>query len=118
MLALAETVKAPEQAGWLVGERGSADIDISDTYRTCSWVPMKRSLDFAQGYTRSRFDRAGWPWVDSFDTSNWSIEQMGEFALLLPRYERRSWEFRFLQGCWRREALLEQDVWLLPERES
>lgn len=43
------------------------------------------------GYVWGRFDEAGWDWVAQLPLAQWSIEQAGNFLLVLP-FEPRTWE--------------------------
>ena len=45
---------------------------------------------FVSAYIRSRQDVNEWEWVDGFDTSNWSVAQIGQFLAYLP-FTKETW---------------------------
>ena len=91
VLQFAESVEIPDIIGHYLGTIAEAKTDkrilpaLLETENT-------KLARFASAYISCRQNINGWEWVDSFDTSNWSAAQIGQFLAYLP----------FTEGSWSR----------------
>ena len=89
VLQFAESVEIPDIIGHYLGTIAEAKTDkrllpsLLETENT-------KLARFASAYISCRQDINGWEWVDSFDTSNWSAAQIGQFLAYLP-FTEESW---------------------------
>ncbi len=89
VLKFAESVEAPWFVGQPLGIIAQPETDKHILPALLETEKTKLAL-LASAYVRSRQDFNGWEWVDSFDTSNWSVAQVGQFLAYLP-FTEESW---------------------------
>ncbi len=83
VLQFAEIVEAPWLVGHFLGVIAQTGIDNRILPALLETENTKLAL-FASAYVNCRQNINGWEWVDGFDTSNWSAEQIGQFLSYLP----------------------------------
>ena len=89
VLQFAESVEAPWDVGRSLGTIAQAETDKRILPALLETENTKLAL-FASDYIRSRQNINGWKWVDSFDTSKWSVAQIGQFLSYLP-FTKETW---------------------------
>ena len=89
VLQFAENVESPWDVGRYLGAIAQTETDNRILPALLETENTKLAL-FASDYIRYRQNINGWKWVDSFDTSNWSVAQIGQFLSYLP-FTEESW---------------------------
>ena len=89
VLQFVESVESPWDVGRSLGTIAQAETDKHILPALLETENTKLAL-LASAYVRSRYDINGWEWVDGFDTSNWSVAQIGQFLSYLP-FTRETW---------------------------
>ena len=90
VIQFAENVDAPWDVGRFLGAIAQAEID-KDILPALLETENTKLVLFASDYIRSRQNINGWKWVDGFDTSNWSVAQIGQFLSYLP-FTKETWQ--------------------------
>ena len=89
VLQFAESVESSWDVGRSLGAIAQAETDkcilpaLLETENT-------KLARFASAYVSCRQDVNGWEWVDGFDTSTWSVAQIGQFLSYLP-FTKETW---------------------------
>ncbi len=89
VLQFAEFVESSGDVGRSLGTIAQAENDnrilpiLLETDNT-------KLVQFVNAYVSCRQNINGWEWVDSFDTSNWSAAQTGQFLSYLP-FTKETW---------------------------
>ncbi len=89
ILKFAESVEAPWFVGQSLGIIAQAETDKRILPALLETEKTKLAL-FTSAYVSCRQDVNGWEWVDGFNTSNWSVAQIGQFLSYLP-FTEESW---------------------------
>ena len=89
VLQFAENVEAPWFVGHFLGVIAQAEIDNRILPALLETENTKLAL-LASAYVSCRQYINGWEWIDGFDTSNWSVAQIGQFLSYLP-LEKETW---------------------------
>ena len=89
VLQFAESVEAPWFVGQSLGIIAQAATDKRILPALLETDNTKLAL-LASAYVSFRQDVNGWEWVDSFNTSNWSVAQIGQFLSYLS-FTEESW---------------------------
>lgn len=90
LLAFAKAVESPWRVGIAFGAVASPNAD-SIVLPALLESKQKSLAQFAGGFIRGRFRSQGWGWVDSIDTSQWTLAQIGHFLSFLP-FSPETWE--------------------------
>lgn len=93
-LSAVQTFSKIVESSWRVGiSFGTiADTDVDSLILPDFLLIEEKAFEqLAGGFTRSRFFKFGWKWVDSLDPSNWKPEQIGQFFAYLP-FIKETWE--------------------------
>ena len=89
VLQFAEIVESPWNVGRSLGTIAQAENDSHILPALLEPENTKLAL-LASAYVSCRQYINGWEWVDSFDTSNWSASQIGQFLSYLP-FTKETW---------------------------
>ncbi len=89
VLQFAESVEIPDIIGHYLGTIAEAKTDKRLLPSLLETENTKLAL-LASAYVSCCQNINGWEWVDSFDTSNWSAAQIGQFLAYLP-FTEESW---------------------------
>ena len=89
VLQFAESVEAPWFVGHFLGVIAQEETDKHILPALLKTEITKLAL-FASAYVSCRQYINGWEWIDGFDTSNWSVAQIGQFLSYLP-LEKETW---------------------------
>ena len=89
VLQFAESVESLWDFGRSLGAIAQTETDNHILPALLETENTKLAL-LTSDYIRSRQDVNGWEWVDSFDTSNWSGAQIGQFLSYLP-FTKETW---------------------------
>ena len=89
VLQFAEIVEAPWFVGHFLGAIAQAETDKCILPALLETQNTKLAL-FTSAYISCRQYINGWEWVDGFDTSNWSVAQIGQFLSYLP-FTKETW---------------------------
>ena len=89
VLQFVESVESPWDVGRSLGTIAQAETDKYILPVLLETENTKLTL-FTSAYVSRRQYINGWEWVDGFDTSNWSVAQIGQFLSYLP-FTRETW---------------------------
>ena len=89
VLQFAESVESPWDVGRSMGTIAQAEND-NRILPTLLETDNTKLVQFVSAYVSCRQNVNGWKWVDSFDTSNWSVVQIGQFLASLP-FTEETW---------------------------
>lgn len=90
VIEFATRVESPWRVGIAFGAVAGPDTDATLLPELLE-APQKPLIQFAGGYVRGRWQRYGWPWVDTIETGRWTSEQIGQFLSFLP-FSPEAWE--------------------------
>lgn len=91
IINLAEVAEDSHSVGYVLG-KAELLVDDSEVLPVLLTADSKKLHTFALGYVSGRFASGGWKWVEQLLITQWSPEQAGTLATVLP-FERRTWEF-------------------------
>ncbi|MCE2432801.1 MAG: ATP-binding protein [Candidatus Latescibacteria bacterium] len=89
VLQFSESVESPWNVGRSLGTIAQAENDNRILPALLETENTKLSL-LTSAYVSCRQYLNGWEWVDGFDTSNWSVAQIGQFLSYLP-LKKETW---------------------------